>query len=87
MTTHLTHQFDGALVRGVIDLAFEESDGWVIVDYKTDRATGQQLEKLAETYRPQVTVYRTAWAQILQQPVKEVGLYFTHANRYVTVTS
>jgi ATP-dependent helicase/nuclease subunit A len=77
---------DGALVRGVIDLAFEESDGWVIVDYKTDRATGQQLEKLAETYRPQVTVYRTAWAQILQQPVKEVGLYFTHANRYVTVT-
>ena len=77
---------DGALVRGVIDLAFEESDGWVIVDYKTDRATGQQLEKLAETYRPQVAVYRTAWAQILQQPVKEVGLYFTHANRYVTVT-
>jgi len=77
---------DGALVRGVIDLAFEESDGWVIVDYKTDRATGQQLEKLAGTYRPQVTVYRTAWAQILQQPVKEVGLYFTHANRYVTVT-
>jgi ATP-dependent helicase/nuclease subunit A len=77
---------DGALVRGVIDLAFEESDGWVIVDYKTDRATGQQLEKLAETYRTQVTVYRTAWAQILQQPVKEVGLYFTHANRYVTVT-
>ena len=78
---------DGALVRGVIDLAFEESDGWVIVDYKTDRATGRQLEKLVETYRPQVTAYRTAWAQILQRPVKEVGLYFTHADRYVTVTT
>jgi ATP-dependent helicase/nuclease subunit A len=77
---------DGALVRGVIDLAFEESDGWVIVDYKTDRATGKQLEKLVETYRPQVTAYSTAWAQILQQPVKEVGLYFTNANRYVAVT-
>ncbi len=75
----------GALVRGVIDLAFEEADGWVIVDYKTDRATGEQLKKLVETYRPQVTAYRNAWAQILQQSVKEVGLYFTHANRYVTV--
>jgi ATP-dependent helicase/nuclease subunit A len=77
---------DGVLVRGVIDLAFEEPDGWVIVDYKTDRAAGKQLEKLVETYRPQVTAYHTAWTQIMQRPVKEVGLYFTHASRYVTVT-
>ncbi len=27
------------LIRGVIDLIFEEADGWVIVDYKTDDIT------------------------------------------------
>jgi len=73
---------DGALVRGVIDLAFEESDGWVIVDYKTDRVR-KQLEKTAEAYRLQLGAYRTAWTQFQQQPPKEVGLYFTYANQYV----
>src|SRR5207245_2558066 len=76
---------DGALVRGVIDLAFEEADGWVIVDYKTDRATGERLEALTETYRPQLLAYRAAWEQALRQPVKETGLYFTHARRYQVV--
>jgi ATP-dependent exoDNAse (exonuclease V) beta subunit len=28
---------DVALVQGIIDLVYEESEGWVIVDYKTDR--------------------------------------------------
>jgi ATP-dependent helicase/nuclease subunit A len=73
------------LVRGVIDLAFREADGWVIADYKTDRASERQLEKLVETYRGQLEVYRAAWGQITRQPVKEAGLYFTHASRYVKV--
>jgi hypothetical protein len=28
---------DGALVEGIVDLAFEEDDRWIVVDYKTDR--------------------------------------------------
>ena len=36
------------VVRGVIDLAFEEADGWVLVDYKTDMAG---IEKLLEKAR------------------------------------
>ena len=28
---------DVALVQGIIDLVYEENQGWVIVDYKTDR--------------------------------------------------
>jgi hypothetical protein len=28
---------DGTLVEGVVDLAFEERGGWIVVDYKTDR--------------------------------------------------
>ena len=26
----------GAIVEGVVDLAFEEKDGWTVVDFKTD---------------------------------------------------
>jgi len=73
------------LVRGVIDLAFEEGGGWVLADYKTDRAAERRLQELAQTYRPQLDAYRAAWKQIASEPVKEAGLYFTHASRYVTI--
>jgi len=76
---------DGALVRGVIDLAFEEAEGWVLVDYKTDRASERELDKLVEKYHLQLDAYRAAWTQIMRQPVKEMGLYFTHPDRYLTV--
>jgi ATP-dependent helicase/nuclease subunit A len=76
-----------SLVRGVIDLAFEETDGWVLVDYKTDRAAKQRLSELAQTYRPQLDAYRAAWTQIAREPVLEAGLYFTHASRYVKIES
>jgi ATP-dependent helicase/nuclease subunit A len=65
------------VVRGVIDLAFEEKDGWVLVDYKTDRAS---LEQLLETYRTQLESYRKCWRAV--GPVKETGVYSTRANRY-----
>lgn len=71
-----------AVIRGVIDLAFEETDGWVLVDYKTDRGS---VANLAETYRSQLQTYRTCWSQSLGQVVKEIGVYGTRANRYLIV--
>jgi ATP-dependent helicase/nuclease subunit A len=68
--------------RGVIDLAFLEPEGWVIVDYKTDDAADHELPKLVDHYRPQVRSYAEAWQKIVQQPVHEVGLLFTRKNRY-----
>jgi ATP-dependent helicase/nuclease subunit A len=65
------------LVRGVIDLAFEEQGGWVLVDYKTDR---ESIEELLEKYRAQLESYRDCWR--LVGPVKEVGIYATRAGRY-----
>ncbi len=65
------------VVRGVIDLAFEEAGGWVLVDYKTDKAG---IEELLEKYRPQLESYRDCWRSV--GPVKEVGIYATRAKRY-----
>ena len=70
------------IVRGVIDLAFFEPPGWVIVDYKTDRIAFGQVPAAVEHYRAQVETYADAWQEMLGQPVHERGLYFTHIDVY-----
>ena len=61
------------LVQGVVDLAFWEDGGWVLVDYKTDLI--QEEEAFAARYGPQIALYRRAVAEILAQPVKEAWLF------------
>ena len=49
---------DGAEVEGAIDLVIRNSDGTVtIVDYKTDRVTGADLQERAHGYEPQLAGY------------------------------
>ncbi len=71
------------LVRGVIDLAFLEPSGWVIVDYKSDRYGLDRLPELVEHYQEQVLTYARIWEKITNQTVHEVGLYFTYPDEYV----
>ncbi|MFH1116144.1 MAG: UvrD-helicase domain-containing protein [Pseudomonadota bacterium] len=73
------------ILRGVIDLAFEEPDGWVIVDYKSDRVPEGKVQQLVDLYGPQVLGYADAWREITGRHVSEAGLYFTYARTYVTV--
>jgi ATP-dependent helicase/nuclease subunit A len=73
------------ILRGVIDLAFRERDGWVIVDYKTDAAGVGGLEQLVAKYAGQLRNYKSAWEQAVGEPVRETGLYFTSIDRYVTL--
>ncbi len=65
------------LLRGTLDLAFREQDGWVLVDYKTDQAAGaDRLKTLARHYAPQLRLYARAWESCTQEPVKEMLLFF-----------
>lgn len=73
------------ILRGVIDLAFKESAGWVIVDYKSDRISPDRTEALVESYAPQVASYAEAWTEITGEIVHEAGLYFTHIRKYIPV--
>ncbi|ASA19529.1 UvrD-helicase domain-containing protein [Paenibacillus donghaensis] len=69
-------------LKGVIDFLFEEEDGWVVVDFKTDiYEEGQQLAFL-EFYRPQVVAYREELERAFGLRVKEAGLYFLYGNEY-----
>jgi len=73
------------ILRGVIDLVFREPEGWVIVDYKTDRGTEDRLPKLITHYTPQLETYAQAWEEMTGERVHETGLYFTHLERYCPV--
>ena len=64
------------VVRGVIDLVFFEDDGWVIVDYKTDKLRSNDPCALVEKYAAQVRLYALAWKKCTGQIAKAVGLYF-----------
>jgi ATP-dependent exoDNAse (exonuclease V) beta subunit len=61
---------DGTWIEGQFDLAFEEADGWTVVDFKTDA----DLDASLDTYRRQVALYARALTQATGRPAKGVLL-------------
>jgi ATP-dependent helicase/nuclease subunit A len=72
------------ILTGAIDLAFLESGGWVIADFKTDDV-GTNLQSFVDYYAPQVKIYCRHWAEITQQLIKEAGLYFTSIDKWIEI--
>ncbi|MDQ6422874.1 UvrD-helicase domain-containing protein [Paenibacillus sp. LHD-117] len=73
------------LLRGVIDFLFEEEDGWVIVDFKTDSIPEGKLGPFVDFYEPQVLAYAEEWRDTFGYPVKEAGLYFAQMGVYIEI--
>lgn len=64
------------LVQGMIDCWFEEEDGLVIVDYKSDRVDPKNGERqLIDRYKVQLEYYRRALTQSTGKRVKECRIY------------
>lgn len=61
------------LVQGIIDVYFEEEDGLVVLDYKTDRVNS--AEELTSRYRAQLAYYAEALERLTGKPVKEKKIY------------
>lgn len=67
---------DNILIQGIIDLFFEEDDGIVLVDYKTDRVTKKDGEALLiERYSKQLELYKIALERMTGKTVKEKIIY------------
>ncbi|GAI84084.1 unnamed protein product [marine sediment metagenome] len=65
------------ILSGTIDLVFKEADGWVVIDYKTDRPKNEKdYPKLVEVYQKQIAIYSQVWQNITQEKVKEKIIYF-----------
>ena len=61
------------LIQGIIDVWFEEEDGLVVLDYKTDRVADG--EELREKYRAQLEYYAQALERVTGKTVKEKIIY------------
>ena len=59
-------------LQGFIDLLFEEPDGLVVVDYKTDSLSPEEAGEAVARYRLQGGAYAHAVGEITGKPVKEV---------------
>ena len=62
----------GSMIQGVIDLCFLENGEWVLADYKTDDADGDELMR---RYALQLRWYAKALSEITGVPVKEAYLF------------
>jgi ATP-dependent helicase/nuclease subunit A len=66
------------IMDGIIDLAFREQDGWVIVDYKTDAISDPDVwRQRTELYKRQVNLYADYWEMLTGETVFERVLVFT----------
>ncbi len=61
---------DGSILEGVLDLAFEDDDGWTVVDFKTQAELTGPLAR----YRRQVGAYASVVARVTGRPARAVLL-------------
>ncbi|MCF7958083.1 MAG: PD-(D/E)XK nuclease family protein, partial [Phycisphaerae bacterium] len=64
------------IIRGVIDALYENSEGMVIVDYKTDSISKAQLQERGDSYQIQMGFYGRAVKEILKKDIAKQWLYF-----------
>src|SRR5699024_9742386 len=69
--------YDDQMVQGIMDALLVFDDGYVILDYKTDRVTDTGLTEadLLGRYRTQMEIYKRSAIQALGKDVT-VYLYF-----------
>jgi ATP-dependent helicase/nuclease subunit A len=73
------------VVQGIIDLLITTSRGLVIVDFKTDKVTAEQVVERAGLYRAQLALYERAASAILRFQTVAKWLYFLTPGRAVEV--
>ncbi len=69
------YQGETLLLQGVIDCYFEEADGIVLLDYKTDYVAPGKVDKIRERYRVQISYYARALERLTGKKVKEKMIY------------
>ena len=71
------------MIKGIVDLMFEEEGEIVLVDYKSDRGTS--AERLAERYQVQLQLYRSAIELTMNKKVREAYLYSFELKRKIPI--
>ena len=73
------------VVRGQVDLWFEEGGELVIVDYKTDAVTAVEAHQRAQDYALQLRLYALAVERVAGRPPDRAWLHFLRPNTAIRV--
>ena len=79
------YEEESLMMRGIIDLYFEEEDEIVIVDYKTDYIDDDNKQEVIDRYKKQMELYSDALSNLTGKKVKESYLYLFNADEEVRV--
>lgn len=91
-----TYAYDGAdgdyqILQGIADCLFQEEDGWVLLDYKTDSVRGKfhteeaLSSEMQKRYGIQLSLYKRAIEAITSIHIKEMKLYLFDGQKTVEV--
>ncbi len=67
------YENETVILQGIIDCFFEEEDGYILFDYKTDRV--KDKAEIRSKYEKQLELYKSAIEKLTNKPVKESYLY------------
>ena len=67
---------DKILLQGIVDCFFIEGDEIVVLDFKSDKVSNENVREKAQRYTPQLDVYADALERITGKRVKEKIIYF-----------
>lgn len=76
---------ESIMLQGIIDCYFEEEDGIVLIDYKTDYIKDGDIESIKQKYKSQLEYYERAIVEITGKKVKEKYLYLFYNDIEVMV--
>ncbi|EJO5348335.1 helicase-exonuclease AddAB subunit AddA [Clostridium botulinum] len=71
------------IIQGIIDCYFEEDEGLVLLDYKTDYVNN--MEEIENRYKIQIKYYEEALKKITGKNVKDKYLYLFSIDNYVKI--
>lgn len=76
---------DTIMLRGIVDVYFEEDDEIVIIDYKTDYVTEENKLEIINKYKKQVELYKEAITNLIGKNVKETYLYLFGIDEAISI--
>ena len=72
-------------LQGIIDLVFEEEDGLVLVDYKTDFFKKGMESEIISRYKVQIDLYKRTLEKIYNKKVKQSYIYLYKVEKAIEV--
>ena len=76
---------ESILLQGIIDCYFEENDALILIDYKTDYVTNDNIESMRVKYALQINYYARALELLTGKRVKEKYVYLFSAGELVII--